>query len=64
MLYFLYVDIELRKQLIYLCIYFLQVLRQDLDNHLHGFMQQHLLLLLNDSVENKKRFDELFTIEN
>ena len=24
-------------------------------------MQQHLLLLLNDSVENKKRNDELFT---
>ena len=41
----------------------MQILRQDLDNHLHDFIQQHLLLLLNDSVENKKRNDELF-IEN
>ena len=39
----------------------MQILRQDLDNHSHDFMQQHLLLLLNDSVENKKRNDELFT---
>ena len=45
----------------YLCIYFLQILRQDLDNHLRDFMQQHLLLLLNDSVENKKKNDELCT---
>ena len=28
---------------------------------MHDFIQQHLLLLLNDSVENKKRIDELFT---
>ena len=48
-------------ELIYLCIYFLQILRQDLDNHLHDFMQQHLLLLLSDSVENKKNIDELST---
>ena len=40
---------------------FLQILRQDLDNHLHDFMQQHLLVLLNDSVENKKKNDELST---
>ena len=39
----------------------MQILRQDLDNHLHDFMQQHLLLLLNDSVENKKKNDELST---
>ena len=39
----------------------MQILRQDLDNHLHDSIQQHLLLLLNDSVENKKKNDELST---
>ena len=39
----------------------MQILRQDLDNHLHDFIQQHLLLLLNNSVENKKKNDELST---
>ena len=37
----------------------MQILRQGLDNHLHDFIQQHLLLLLNDSVENKKKNDDL-----
>ena len=41
--------------------YFLQILRQDLDNYLNYFIQQHLLLLLNDSVQNKKKNDELST---
>ena len=48
-------------ELIYLCIYFFQILRQDLDNHLRDFMQQHLLLLLNESVENKIKIDDLST---